>query len=120
MPAAIDIDGELVRKLAAIGCTDAEIAMACNCSETTLKRKAREQLDAGRNRLCQSLRRLQIKTARKGNVTMQIWLGKQYLNQKDRQEVEQHGGTLRIVERIESGPIGADRPDHGEADPPPT
>lgn len=33
-----------------------------------------------------SLRRLQWKNAEAGNVTMQIWLGKQYLQQTDKQE----------------------------------
>jgi hypothetical protein len=28
-----------------------------------------------------------------GDKTMQIWLGKQYLDQKDRKEVEQHNQT---------------------------
>jgi hypothetical protein len=30
-----------------------------------------------------ALRRWQMKSAEKGNVTMQIWLGKQYLNQRE-------------------------------------
>lgn len=34
-----------------------------------------------------SLRRMQFKTAESGNATMQIWLGKQYLGQKDKQDV---------------------------------
>ncbi len=34
-----------------------------------------------------SLRRLQWKAAKENNVTMLIWLGKQYLGQTDKQEV---------------------------------
>jgi len=37
-----------------------------------------------------SLRRMQWKAAEGGNATMQIWLGKQYLAQTDRQEID-HG-----------------------------
>ena len=33
------------------------------------------------------LRELQLKTALEGNVTMQIWLGKQYLGQSDKKEM---------------------------------
>lgn len=33
-----------------------------------------------------ALRRWQMKSAEKGNVTMQIWLGKQYLGQKEKIE----------------------------------
>jgi len=37
-----------------------------------------------------SLRRAQIKTALDGNPTMQIWLGKQYLGQHDKIEIDHH------------------------------
>ena len=40
-----------------------------------------------------SLRRMQYVAAKKGNATMQIWLGKQYLGQKDKQEIE-HSGEI--------------------------
>ena len=36
-----------------------------------------------------SLRRMQFRSAENGNVPMQIWLGKQYLGQRDKQETEQ-------------------------------
>jgi hypothetical protein len=39
-----------------------------------------------------SLRRKQYQMSEK-NPTMAIWLGKQYLNQKDKQEIEQNGQT---------------------------
>jgi hypothetical protein len=35
-----------------------------------------------------AIRRLQFASAQKGNVPMQIWLGKQYIGQKDKAEVE--------------------------------
>lgn len=35
-----------------------------------------------------ALRRMQFQAAQKGNVQMQIWMGKQYLGQKDKSEVE--------------------------------
>lgn len=35
-----------------------------------------------------SLRRMQFQTAEKGNPTMQIWLGKQLLGQRDKIEQE--------------------------------
>ena len=40
---------------------------------------------------------MQWKSAEKGNVTMQIWLGKQNLGQSDKQEV-QH---IRPIDEIE-------------------
>ena len=118
MPAPIEIDAGLVQKLASIQCTDAEIAAVCGCSETTVKRRCREALDVGRAHANVSLRRVQWKAARKGNIVMMIWLGKQYLGQTDKQEISEHGGTLRVVERIE--PAGGSGADHGSPDAPAT
>jgi len=40
-----------------------------------------------------SLRRLQWKSATNGNITMQIWLGKQYLGQRDMHSAELSGAN---------------------------
>jgi hypothetical protein len=48
--------------------------------------KAQEAWDNGQEQGRASLRRLQYKAAENGNPTMQIWLGKQWLGQKDRTE----------------------------------
>ncbi len=46
------------------------------------------------------LRRLQWNAAEAGNVSMLIWLGKQYLGQSDKQEVTgDGGGAINIVVR---------------------
>jgi hypothetical protein len=42
------------------------------------------------------LRKAQLDAALGGNVTMQIWLGKQMLGQKDSAELE-HSGEVKIV-----------------------
>jgi hypothetical protein len=91
-PAELDL--VLVEKLAALMCTDAEIASICNVSRATVMRRKkllafRQILDRGRNAGCASLRRRQMAAAESGNVTAQIWLGKQYLGQKDK---VQHDG----------------------------
>ena len=36
-----------------------------------------------------------MKLAEKGNATMCVWLGKQYLDQKDKQELE-HNGEIKL------------------------
>ena len=91
-----EIDYELVGKLAMIQCTQEEIAGILDISRQTLLKDEQflyiysTKKEAGRS----SLRRLQWKTAEAGNPTMQIWLGKQYLGQSDKQEVE-HGGAVK-------------------------
>ena len=83
------IDYEAVEKLSQIQCTQQEIANFLGCSVDTLQRDKefcgiyKKGLDKGK----MSLRRIQYKLAEK-NPTMAIWLGKQYLNQKDNIEVE--------------------------------
>jgi hypothetical protein len=94
------VDEKLVERLAAIGCTDREIATLLEVSENLLRRRCRAALDRGRTRLKKSLRRKQIELAKKGNVPMLIWLGKQYLDQRDRQDVTHSGEEIKIVERI--------------------
>lgn len=84
------IDWETAKKLAHFQCTQEEIAYFLGISPDTLfRRSIKEQgqtfsqfmkvhADGGKI----SLRRWQWKNAEKGNVAMQIWLGKQYLDQK--------------------------------------
>lgn len=46
-----------------------------------------------------SLRRMQFKSAENGNVTMQIWLGRQYLGQTEKQQIEEtndHQITINV------------------------
>ena len=79
------VDLELVEKLAHIQCTYGEIAATLGVSVDTLQRNKnfavvyKKGAEGGRK----SLRRMQFEAANKGNVTMQIWLGKQYLSQSD-------------------------------------
>jgi len=84
------IDYTQVEKLGAIMCTQAEIASILGCSVDTLQRDTKfcglykTAIDNGK----MSLRRAQYKSAMLGNATMQIWLGKQYLGQRDKSDVE--------------------------------
>jgi hypothetical protein len=79
------IDLEMVERLAGIQCTYSEIACTLKVSVDTLTRHKdcaaifKRGAEGGRK----SLRRMQFESANKGNVTMQIWLGKQYLGQSD-------------------------------------
>lgn len=83
---------ETVKKLASIMCTDEEIASVLGCSVDLLTNKNNreaftEAKESGQYGGKASLRRMQFKTAEAGNATMQIWLGKQYLGQKEKQDI---------------------------------
>lgn len=74
--------------LASLGCTNMEIAERLGISHDTLAREPElcESIKSGRAKVQDGLRSLQIRTARKVPV-MQIWLGKQLLGQRDKQDV---------------------------------
>jgi hypothetical protein len=81
----IVIDWDLVQKLSHIQCTQAEIATAVGVSVDTLHRHPEfaEAHKRGAEGGRKSIRRMQFESATKGSIAMQIWLGKQYLGQRD-------------------------------------
>ena len=88
----LNIDPVVVEKLASIHCTMNEIASVVGCSVDTLENRFSEIIKTGRNKGKASLRRLQWATAEKGNAVMQIWLGKQLLDQKNSYTIEAQAG----------------------------
>ena len=85
-PKKYNIDTNQVQKLAQLGCTNKEIADFFGCSADLLEKSYSEFLTKGRAEQKIRLRQLQWKSANKGNVTMQIFLGKNMLGQRDRIE----------------------------------
>jgi len=79
--------------LGEINATHAESAAVLGVSRETFEKflgkhkKAAEAFESGKAEGRVSLRRAQYKAALAGNATMQIWLGKQLLAQKDKHEV---------------------------------
>lgn len=82
----LNIDPKLVYDLAAIGCKNTEIATIVGCSADTIDGRFSEEVQKGREDLKKSLRRWQLDAAKKGNVAMLIWLGKQMLGQTEKIE----------------------------------
>ena len=94
-PKVPDIDPEQVEKLSAIGATIKEMAGFFKCSDKHLSTKFSANITKGKDSGKLRLRQLQMKSAEAGNVTMQIWLGKQMLKQSDRAEyLGVDGGNL--------------------------
>jgi hypothetical protein len=81
-----------IEKLCILQCTQEEIAWFAGCSLNTVERDCKRQKKMtfgefykqkrGYGRA--TLRRHQWEAAQKGNVSMLIWLGKQYLGQTDK------------------------------------
>lgn len=103
----IEIDTEQFKKLCAIQCTLEEIASWFKCSEDTIERWCKRELnmsfaDAFKTWSADgkiSLRRTQFKMA-ETVPSMAIWLGKQYLGQKDQQEVVMSGSADDTIKRM--------------------
>ena len=88
------IDFEQFEELCKIQCTEAEICNVLKVTDKTLNRILKEEYGDGFSETYKkfadfgksSLRRTQFDLAKK-NAAMAIWLGKQYLGQKDYQDV---------------------------------
>ena len=90
-----------VEKLASYGLTNKEIAEALGYDDSTLKRKFEKNITKGKANLKQKLKRKQIAVAMQGNVSMLIWLGKQYLDQSEK--VVETGDYQILVKRKQVG-----------------
>ena len=105
----IVIDWEQVDQMCKIQCTGEEIASVLDINYETLERACKREKNVkfvdyiAQKKLGgkASLRRNQWKLAQDGNATMLIWLGKNVLNQKDKQEITGKDGTPFI-------PLGID------------
>jgi hypothetical protein len=82
-PKKYKIDTDEVTKLASYHCTNKEIAEFYGCSVDLIEKSYSVFLTKGRSKGKMRLRQLQWQSAEKGNVTMQIFLGKNMLGQMD-------------------------------------
>ena len=110
-----EVDWEQFSKLCAMQCTVDEIAAWFNVSRRTLDVRVEEEFGCTfisafkmfRQKGLISLRRMQYKSAERGSVPMQKWLGQQWLGQSEKQDVNQnidhnvkHERLLRHVENL--------------------
>ena len=101
-----DKDFKKLLNMVRIQCTMEECCSVLEMSDTTLNRRLKEMdynnfedlykrhNDEGK----MSLRRMQWQAAEKGNSTMLVWLGKQYLNQKDKSEVHANIEQQHVID----------------------
>lgn len=92
------IDPKQVEELAAIQCSLAEMSAVLRCDKKTLYNRFAAEMAAGRERGKSSLKRKQYEVAMSGNATMLIWLGKQHLEQSDKNE-QRFDGKLETESR---------------------
>jgi len=101
-----EINFEALDNLINIQCTGEECASVLGVDYDTLNARIKDKgydgfsdyFDKKRGKGKASLRRLQWKTAEEGNPTMLIWLGKQWLQQTDKQEITGKDGKDLLPE----------------------
>jgi hypothetical protein len=98
------IDPDQVEKLAGIQCSYEEMAAVLDCSVKTLQRNYVQAIEKGRENGRASLKRKQFEMAMKGDRTMLVWLGKQYLSQTDKRDIQHDikGGVMVVDEQKET------------------
>ena len=109
-------DLELVERTASLQATHEELATVLKCSVYTIKDRIANDEEfstaykRGKEEGKLSLRRWQVHAAKSGNVSMLIWLGKQYLGQSDKQET-MIGGTRPLKINIELDKLNGEEND---------
>lgn len=92
----IKIDREKLTNLAKNGAKNTDIAAFFGVNEGTLRKRFKRELLAARAERRLAIRQAQTKSALEGNVTMQIWLGKVELKQRERAELDITSGGKPI------------------------
>ena len=95
------VNPEQIYELAAIGCTDSDIARWFDIDESTLKYNFLDIIAKGREEIKMTLRRAQLQVALGGNPTMLIWLGKQLLGQQETPINSEIQAPLPWIENID-------------------
>ena len=93
---AKEIDADVVRKLAKLGCTEDEIADFFRASPSIVSDRFRSDFQLGCAESKISLRRMQFKAARAGSVPILIHLGKVHLGQTGRLDVTSKGESAKL------------------------
>ena len=106
----ISPDPDKIQMLASFGCSITEIAKYFRIDESTVRKNYKDELETGRESLKVRLRQLQWDHAARGNTALLIWLGKQYLGQTDRKEIDLIGNLESVLKEcgFEDSPIDAE------------
>jgi len=103
-----------LEKLCALQCSDEELAFWSGVTPRTIERRRRmpvfrEAMERGKVKGRISIRRAQLRMLEQGNSTMGIWLGKQYLGQRDHVDVDVHNRSVNVILLPPPAPLEAEQ-----------
>lgn len=106
-----EIDKKKFENLCGLFCTKGEIAAFFDCSEDTIENFCKKTFKCTFSEAFKiyssagkvSLRRAQFKKALSGNVPLLIFLGKQYLGQKDNPDVDDLNESIKKLDEYLNG-----------------
>jgi len=101
-----------IRGLSALGLAHEDIATIVSLDRRTMERRCKLELEQGRSEMRGRLHKIQFGLAGK-SAAMAIWLGKQYLGQRDHPIAESEKGTIveyvqRVITTTKAEPAPAD------------
>ena len=102
------VDRDKVEMLSSFGCTIMEIAKFFIVDESVIRKDYTDEVRRGKEQMKLRLRQLQWKYAEQGNTSLLIFLGKNYLNQTDKQQLDMTGNLEAVLKEcgFEESKIG--------------
>ena len=91
------VNRDKVEMLSSFGCTIMEIAKFFIVDESLIRKYYADEVRRGKEQMKLRLRQLQWKFAEQGNTSLLIFLGKNYLNQTDKQQLDMTGNLEAVL-----------------------
>ena len=101
----LDLDEKQIADLAFRGASNRDIAAYFDCDEATIRNRFSALLHKKRAERRMDIRDGQTKAAKEGNAALLIWLGKQELDQTDKQIIQHAGHVTKELIWPDAGPI---------------
>jgi len=92
------IDPERVKMLASFGCSYVEIAKYFECDESTIRKRFKAKVEAGKEEMKFALRRAMWVSAMENNsIAMQIFMAKNFLSMSDKTAIDMSGNLETVL-----------------------
>lgn len=112
------IDPDQVKMLASFGCTYVEIGKYFECDESTIRKRFKAKVEAGKEEMKFGLRRAMWTSAMENNsIAMQIFMAKNYLGMSDKTAIDMTGNLETVLKEcgFEENPVDKTNSEQAEA-----